>query len=35
MKDLPPGRKIAGDSEFASLRGNPAFQQLIAEQHSP
>ena len=27
-------KKIASDSEFASLRSNPAFQQLIAEQHS-
>lgn len=25
-------KKVASDSEFASLRGNPAFQQLIAEQ---
>jgi Tfp pilus assembly protein PilF len=27
-------KKIATDAEFASLRSNPAFQQLIAEQHS-
>ena len=27
-------KKVASDSEFASLRSNPAFQQLIAEQHS-
>jgi len=27
-------KKIASDSEFASLRSNPAFQQLIAEQRS-
>jgi tetratricopeptide (TPR) repeat protein len=27
-------KKIASDSEFASLRNNPAFQQLIAEQRS-
>lgn len=27
-------KKVASDNEFASLRGNPAFQQLIAEQHS-
>jgi Tfp pilus assembly protein PilF len=27
-------KKIASDAEFASLRSNPAFQQLIAEQHS-
>ena len=27
-------KKIASDSEFATLRSNPAFQQLIAEQRS-
>ncbi len=27
-------KKVASDSEFASLRSNPAFQQLIAEQSS-
>jgi tetratricopeptide (TPR) repeat protein len=27
-------KKVASDAEFASLRSNPAFQQLIAEQHS-
>jgi len=27
-------KKIESDAEFASLRSNPAFQQLIAEQHS-
>jgi len=27
-------KKIASDSEFASLRSNPAFQQLIAEQRN-
>lgn len=27
-------KKVAADSEFASLRSNPAFQQLLAEQHS-
>jgi len=27
-------KKIASDSEFASLRSNPAFQQLIAEQRT-
>jgi Tfp pilus assembly protein PilF len=27
-------KKIASDSEFASLRNNPAFQQLIAEQRT-
>jgi tetratricopeptide (TPR) repeat protein len=28
-------KKITADSEFASLRGIPAFEQLLAEQHSP
>jgi Tfp pilus assembly protein PilF len=27
-------KKIASDAEFASLRSNPAFQQLLAEQQS-
>jgi hypothetical protein len=25
-------KKVANDSEFASLRDNPAFKQLLAEQ---
>ena len=25
-------KKIAADSEFAGLRGSPAFQQLLADQ---
>jgi tetratricopeptide (TPR) repeat protein len=28
-------KKIAADSEFASLRGTPAFEQLLAAQHNP
>jgi tetratricopeptide (TPR) repeat protein len=28
-------KKITADSEFTSLRGTPAFEQLLAEQHSP
>jgi len=28
-------KKIAADKEFASLRDNPAFQQLLAEQQHP
>jgi len=28
-------KKVAEDSEFASLRGNPAFEQMIAAQSSP
>jgi Tfp pilus assembly protein PilF len=28
-------KKVAADSEFAKLRGNPAFQQLLAEQGKP
>jgi hypothetical protein len=27
-------KKIAADAQFASLRGNPAFQQLMAEPSS-
>jgi len=27
-------KKVAADNDFASLRGNPAFQQLLAEQRS-
>ncbi len=27
-------KKIETDSQFASLRGNPAFKQLLAEQHN-
>lgn len=27
-------KKVEADSEFASLRGNPAFKQLLAEQHN-
>jgi hypothetical protein len=28
-------KKIVSDSEFASLRGIPAFEELIAAQKSP
>jgi hypothetical protein len=27
-------KKVQADSQFASLRDNPAFKQLLAEQHN-